>query len=212
MGYKMPEMVVLCGSKGSGKSMLARHLNRDLDYANVKLASTLKKMIGVMMEDMGCPKAHVEDYIEGYLKETPNRNFLLGKTPRHAMQTLGTEWGRELIHEDIWAKIAEYKVNTYLRTSANVVIDDARFPNELEILKEPLRHIKDAECVTIWVENPNVVPDTGHKSEYSLGPSDCDYVLMNNGSEEDAIRKLTRYLIAGDESGLRSTKHLYEAA
>jgi hypothetical protein len=43
------------------------------------------------------------------------------------MQTLGTEWGRNLIADDLWVKSAIRRAGD-LRT----VITDVRFPNEME--------------------------------------------------------------------------------
>jgi hypothetical protein len=55
---------------------------------------------------------------------------LCGKSLRQALQTLGTEWGRELIGEDVW-------VDLLLRSSRwleYIAVDDLRFPNEYDAL------------------------------------------------------------------------------
>ena len=48
-----------------------------------------------MLYQLGLGEAH----IEGALKEVPCE-LLGGKTPRYAMQTLGTEWGRDTDQQD----------------------------------------------------------------------------------------------------------------
>ncbi len=48
--------------------------------------------------------AATEDKIEGSLKAKPC-SLLAGKTPRHAMQTLGTEWGRNCIGDGFWINL-----------------------------------------------------------------------------------------------------------
>lgn len=52
-------------------------------------------------------------------------------TSRRWQQLFGTEFGREMIHPDIWVKIAMAKAATLDR----VVIDDMRFPNEFEAVR-----------------------------------------------------------------------------
>ena len=53
-------------------------------------------------------------------------------TPRHMMQTLGTEWGRDLINPDIWLLVVKRKVEKAL----NAVITDVRFDNEAEFIRK----------------------------------------------------------------------------
>ncbi|SDW38102.1 hypothetical protein [Nitrosomonas communis] len=58
------------------------------------------------------------------LKEKPHDD-LLGKSPRDVMQSFGVEWGRKLIHPDIWVKRVENLIDHYLR----LVLSDVRFDN-----------------------------------------------------------------------------------
>ena len=37
-------------------------------------------------------------------RETPHP-LLCGRTPRQALQTLGTEWGRDCIGDDVWVRL-----------------------------------------------------------------------------------------------------------
>ncbi|WP_174875205.1 deoxynucleotide monophosphate kinase [Vogesella oryzae] len=117
----LPKIVVLAGVAGSGKSTIAAELVKH-GYQVVKFAGLLKDMIRAL----GLTDAE----IEGDLKEKPCA-LLGGQTPRHAMQTLGTEWGRELIARDIWVNAWRRKVEAVLASGGRVVVDDCRFPNEL---------------------------------------------------------------------------------
>jgi hypothetical protein len=69
----------------------------------------------------------------GHLKEKPSP-LLGGKTPRHAMQTLGTEWGRNLISADLWTNAWLVPVQEHLANGRCVVVDDVRFKNEMQII------------------------------------------------------------------------------
>jgi hypothetical protein len=50
------------------------------------------------------------------------------------MVTLGTEWGRDNIHADLWARLWSARIAT-LGREANIVTDDVRFPNEVRALR-----------------------------------------------------------------------------
>jgi hypothetical protein len=47
------------------------------------------------------------------------------------LQLLGTEFGRNLITNDIWVRVLEAKIEP----DDQIVIDDIRFPNEAEMIK-----------------------------------------------------------------------------
>ena len=106
-----------------------------------------------------------------------------GKTPRWAMQSLGTEWGRDLIHNDLW-------INAWKSTlpDGNIVVDDIRFLNEVETIQDEGGYIinihgRQNESLTI-----------NHSSETADLP--YDFVLDNSHSvietfkDVDSIIKL----------------------
>lgn len=109
-------IVGFCGLIGSGKTTAAKRLEHH-GFTRVRFAGPLKDM----MRALGLS----DDEIEGNLKETPC-DVLGGRTPRQAMQTLGTEWGRDLIHPDLWVNAWRKRAQQQRR----VVADDVRFPNE----------------------------------------------------------------------------------
>lgn len=55
-----------------------------------------------------------------------------GLTPRHALQTLGTEWGRGC-YEDVWAQLG---VRRALAHDGIAVFTDCRFINEAKAIRE----------------------------------------------------------------------------
>lgn len=121
-----PQIIALVGNAGAGKSTVADYLMREHGYVLVKFAGPLKAMLRAIGLD--------DEEIEGSRKEQPC-NLLCGKTPRHAMVTLGTEWGRDLIGVDFWTGLWEEEVCAYLNSGRNVVVDDCRFENELAVVK-----------------------------------------------------------------------------
>lgn len=113
----------LIGAKRCGKSSLAEYLAQHHGFIRVRMADGLKDMLyamGLTYED-----------IEGDRKEVPN-DLLCGKTPRVAMQTLGTEWGREIIGQDVWVAGVQQEIQQHVlrNPNARIVVEDIRFPNE----------------------------------------------------------------------------------
>ncbi|QWY83235.1 deoxynucleotide monophosphate kinase protein [Rhizobium phage RHph_X2_25] len=119
-----PRLVALTGAAGSGKSTATRYLVEHNGYTLVKFAGPLKDMLRAIGFD--------DDEIEGEFKEMP-MEMLCGKTPRHAMQTLGTEWGRKCMGEDFWVRIWRLRA---AMVGGRVVVDDCRFPNEAQAIRE----------------------------------------------------------------------------
>lgn len=169
-------LVALCGLAGSGKSTIAKMLIDDLDFHRVKFAGPLKNML----RSLGLGDMH----LEGKLKEVPCP-LLGGKTPREAMQSLGTEWGRDLIHPDLWTNAWKAKVQDYLDRGFSVVADDCRFPNERKAVQE-------LGGLTIMIERPGTAPVNGHISEQYLMM--CDATIVNDGTMEDLNQKLESLL------------------
>jgi len=117
-----PHIIALVGNAGAGKSTVARYLTEVHGYKVVKFAGPLKAMLRAI--GLG------DDELEGHLKEVPS-SLLCGRTPRHAMVTLGTEWARDHIGVSFWTGLWEDTVCRVLDEGGRVVVDDCRFPNEL---------------------------------------------------------------------------------
>ena len=117
-----PVIVALTGPAGCGKTTVAKGLERH-GFARVRFAGPLKAMLRTL--------GLTEDQVDGDQKETPC-DLLCGKTPRAAMQALGTEWGRDCVGENLWVNAAMKQVDEYIALGVSVVIDDCRFDNEAE--------------------------------------------------------------------------------
>jgi hypothetical protein len=121
-------LIGLTGRKGAGKDTAASVLVAQ-GYENVKFAGALKDMIRTLLSYQGVDADTIERMIEGDLKEVPTR-FLGGHTPRYAMQTLGTEWGRDKMGANFWVGTTKQKVRAVRSAGGKVVITDVRFLNE----------------------------------------------------------------------------------
>ena len=112
-------LIGVLGVAGSGKTLVAKRLVDRYGFHRMRFADPLKRML---RDGLGLS----EDEVDGDLKMTPNAVFD-GHTPRYLMQTLGTEWGRRRVSQDIWVNI--WKRDAAL-VDGNIVVDDVRFPNE----------------------------------------------------------------------------------
>jgi hypothetical protein len=156
---------------GCGKSTLANGM-AGFGWRCVKFAAPLKAMLAALMREAGEDEATIADAIEGRLKEAPLQ-ALAGATPRRAMQTLGTEWGRGCIAEDLWVRLFLLRAQRHRAAGAPVVCDDMRFANEAEA-------IRGAGGLLIRVDRPGVEPAGGHASEGGLAGFDFDLVVRND--------------------------------
>lgn len=166
-------IVGLAGHIGSGKGEIAQILER-LGYVRLKFAQPLRDMLHAI----GLTKQHTD----GALKEVPC-DLLAGRTPRWAMQSLGTEWGRELIHPDIWILLWKARAAEYDR----IVVDDVRFPNEAAAIHE-LGGV-------VWLVFRSGLLMADHESEYHIDSLPTDSSINNCGSLEylaDMVELATR--------------------
>lgn len=155
-----PQIIGVLGVAGSGKTLVAKRLVNHYGYTRTRLADPMKRMLkyGLGLSD---------EELDGDKKMAPMERFG-GVTPRHMMQTLGTEWGRYRIYSDIWVDAWRDMV---ARTEGSVVVDDVRFPNEAKAIKEM--------GGVLWRV---FRPDVGmmlHPSETSSGEIEVDATINN---------------------------------
>jgi hypothetical protein len=196
-------IIGLVGFIGSGKDTVA---SRFISYGCIKdsFAAPLKDACAAIF---GWPRALLEgDTVESReFRETPDMfwarklgidNF----TPRLALQLVGTDVLRNHFHQDIWLSSLEYRFRIK-NSDQNVVISDARFRNELEL-------IKSLNGIVVWVQRGElpqwfddaVKANEGnaiarkimqtrwrdvHESEWNWAGFPVDYIINNNGSMED---------------------------
>ena len=168
-----------------GKTTTSKYLIQKYNYETIVLARTLKRMIEVFLEDLGYDKDTVTRMVYGDLKEVEIVG--IGKTPRHLMQTIGTEWGRTYVDNNIWITIC----TSNLKETSNYVSEDIRFLNEAEAFRN--RGFKIVKLV-----NPRVPIVRGHASEGSLDDYAFDYVIVNDGTIKDLHKKIDSMLLELD--------------
>lgn len=128
-------LVAFTGPAGVGKSEAADFLIENYGFVRVKFADPLKAMLTTLYEFAGVDADAIRERIEGGLKEEPD-GILRGRSPRYAMQTLGGEWGRDIIDRNLWLAIWRRSVFRKLDAGISVVVDDLRYFNEAEMVKQ----------------------------------------------------------------------------
>lgn len=174
-------MIGICGPKGSGKSEAARTLGRSAGFSRHRFAGPIKR---AMKEAFGL----TDDHVDGDLKEIPTP-LLHGLTPRDVMKSMGTEWGRNMIHKDIWVTAWRNTMptNNSLGGEIRVAVDDVRFPNEAEMLRT------DYDATIIRIVRPGFESDTSHESEaHSI---EAEFEIVNDKSIEEFRNELCKIAI-----------------
>ena len=144
-----PRLIALCGYKGVGKSTYAKFLAGENGVV-LSFATPIKHMLRTLV-------AH--EYVFGSKK---NEMTHLGVTGRVLLQTLGTEWGRETIDQDIWVKAMKHILtDTMFDEYHPVVIDDLRFENEAKMVRELGGEIWEIDRKNFTPANDNHISEAG---------------------------------------------------
>lgn len=174
-------IICLTGYATSGKSTVAQYLIDKHRFVKVSLATPLKRMLSAL--------GLTEEEVNGTLKTVPSQ-LLCGRTPRHAMQTLGTEWGRDNISPSLWVSLWGQEVDIALAARRSVVCDDLRFRNEFRAAQ--------ARTARVWrIDRPGV-KGSKHLSESDQDNIIPDEILNNDGTVEQLHQEI--------EAVLRGTK------
>lgn len=179
----LKRLIGITGPKGSGKDTSIQPLLND-GFVVVKFADGLKNMLRSYLRDYGVDHGTIERMLEGDLKEVPHEAFC-GRTPRHAMQTLGTEWGRMMIGPKMWTNLFRKMAGRHEK----VATTDLRFLNEGEVLEEIKAEGVDVDKVRIVPRNNAGKLDL-HASEVELYSIGVNHVVQNDGTVEELQQKL----------------------
>lgn len=166
-------LIGICGAKRAGKNTLADALAVNLSLDHVSFAGPLRSFVAdILGENLATLEA---------VKETPI-SWLDGVTPRQMMQTIGTEWGRMMIHPELWLRSLLRRI-----PPSGAVISDVRFENEAKL-------IKDHGGVLIRVIRAGTGTGDAHISETPVPEQYVDYTATNNGAPDEMVDQVLAYL------------------
>lgn len=177
-------LIGLCGAAGCGKNTVADILCDRHNFMQLAFADAIYRAVGAVT---GVP---VETLRDRAVKDSPLPG--VGVSPRRLLQTLGTEWGRKMIANDIWIRKTlrdVERLEACVKCETGIVITDVRFDNEASAIK--------ARGGTIW----KVVRGGGsclstdaaaHESEGGVTADLIDLAVLNNGTLEELFGAVDR--------------------
>lgn len=205
----LPNVIILCGKKGSGKDTIADYLVSKYSYTKVAFADELKSMIRRIDPIVGYSLNYLGNGENGELKikAVPirvsgafalcydNEIHVKEKYPeyRNFMQKLGTNGVRE-IDPDFWIKHTIEKARSLLNEGKRVVITDARFDNESNAAYAISNSVLCLEVIRPSIENDEY---SNHSSETGISNSVKKKIfdpIENSGSIKDLYAKIESVL------------------
>ena len=172
-----PLLIGLTGRARYGKSTAAEHLVDTYLLEHYAFADPLRDGL------MAIFNLDPTDF-EGDRKEQPLA--WLDRSPRQLMQSMGTEWGRNQVHPELWLLLAEQNLGFLEQTNtaaSGFVISDLRFENEAAFVRE-----KGGLVIHLLRESaPDVNP---HISETGIAIHDNDFVVHNDETIEQMTGQL----------------------
>jgi hypothetical protein len=168
-------IIAICGQAGAGKSEVASLIDKwGTPTLRTSFAKPMKqfcqRLFGWSSWALWGPSEEREKPDSRFIR--PNGEHL---TPRFALQTLGTEWGRNC-DPDLWAKLTMEELGWWdcVRKEGGLgVIDDLRFENESKLVQ--------ASGGRVWRIHRGAAKQVYHASE-ALDGIVADLHIHNDGS------------------------------
>ena len=162
-------LIGIAGRARVGKDTVAQRLVTTHSFHQYSFAAPIKVACKAIF---GWGDRHVN----GDLKEVVDPEY--GVSPRQAMQTLGTEWGRNSINPELWLLRANFQ---YVRLGEldqpgrfkGMVVSDVRFNNEAD-------WIRSKGGSVIHVTRPERTAVRDHSSESGVEAKDGDFAVVNS--------------------------------
>jgi len=160
-------IIGITGPKRSGKTTLGNALANRYGLMHTSFAEPIRAFVAQLLG----MSAHELDLF----KASPV-GWLDGVTPRSMMQTLGTEWGRAMVHPELWLRSLLRRIENH----NGAVISDVRFPNEAAAILE-------RGGIVLRLSRPGFGYTGEHASEAPLPDDLVSAEIENDGSPADLL-------------------------
>jgi hypothetical protein len=171
----MSRLIGIAGRAGSGKDTAGARLVECYGFQQYAFADPIRAMLGALG---AFPAA---DLVNRDTKEVIID--WLGKSPRQMAQTLGTEWGRELVHPQLWVLMAQRRWDAAKAAGRDLVITDVRFENEVEWLR-------GAGGRVIYLARPGAEAVSAHASEQYDASVLADWAILNDNTIDILLHRV----------------------
>lgn len=180
---KQGKLIGIVGYAGSGKTTITRAAITTGGIVHMNFSNP----IIAMLRAMGIPS----DMLDDKARWNEPLDMLCGHSIRYAATTLGTEWGRDQIGQDVWTRIALAQAEKHLAAGQHVIIDNVRFPSEMKAMRE-------IGAVFIAMLRPGLHDGTvTHQSEFYIRELQgvCEFEINNNLQFSDAVAKMRKIIV-----------------
>ena len=163
------KLVLVSGKAESGKTEFSNHLKDSLCNIGYE-----------------CQIVSFADCLKFWAQAYFGWNGVKNQDGRETLQRLGTDIARNK-NPDVWVKIIHEFLITFEDIFDFIIVDDARFENEISYFKDSLEGV-----LTIRIERPNHISKLTmeqllHPSETDLDDWEFDSVYYNSSDIEDMV-------------------------
>ena len=167
-------IIGIAGPAHSGKDTLADYIITKLPYQKMSFADPMKRML---QRGLGLTRSQ----LWGDEKEIIDSRY--GCTPRHMLQTIGTEWGRNLVSDGIWVSALDALLSARKQyRETKFIVPDVRFENEAAFVRE--------HGTLIHIQGRDQGVGKGHVSEEGIAHKSDDLLIDN----DDLIETFYEYI------------------
>jgi hypothetical protein len=160
------KLIGIAGQARVGKDTAGLYLQDRYGLRRMAFADPIKRIVAELLGvSLGVLETHPkEDPIYG-----------LCCSPRYLYQTLGTDWGRNMVHPDLWVRLLEREYTMVKRHPSvhGVVVTDVRMENEAS-------WIRGQGGVVVHITRQAAPVVRAHESEQVLEVVEGDRVISND--------------------------------
>ncbi|AIK68388.1 deoxynucleoside monophosphate kinase [Rhizobium phage vB_RleM_P10VF] len=160
----------LIGYKNSGKTSIANRYKELFDDSvnMIGFSNPLYAMLGVL----GISMEEIQDKSK---REIPHEK-LGGKSIQFALNSLGTDWGRNMIYKNLWVERSLDALHPF----ATNIADNVRFPNEYDAVERQ-------NGILVAIINPHVHDDGTAPEKHILELQDKAAYSIYNDPEKTGL-------------------------